>query len=39
MINHYPAWKYAPMAVALPVGAVCAPPDPTPPPHPFPDVR
>ena len=39
MINQSPAWKYAPMAVTLLAGVVSAPPDPTPPPHPFPDVR
>ena len=39
VIDQHPAWKYALMAVALLVGVVSAPPDPTLPPHPFPDVR
>ena len=39
MINQHPAWKYALIAAALPAGAVSALPDPTLPPHPFPDVR
>ena len=39
MINQYPAWKYALIAAALPVGAVSALSNPTLPPHSFPDVR
>ena len=39
MINQHPAWKYAPIATAHLVGVVSALPDPTLPPHPFPDVR
>ena len=39
MINQYPAWKYALIAVALLVGVVFARLNPALPPHPFPDVR
>ena len=39
MINQHPAWKYALIAPALLAGVVFALPNPTLPPHPFPDVR
>ena len=39
MINQHPAWKYALMAAAFPVGAVSALPNPTLPAHRLPDVR